>query len=335
MADPVEQPPWRVAGLAPMPVQFYESLFEGLAVAVRVPSSREPDALLEVLTDAEIVIGDWSGELILGARELDAAPSLAFVQQPSVGVDPIDLAACAARGIPVANTAGANATSVAEWCLAAALVLLRSMPWADAQVRAGQWPQLTIPERGCRDLAAQRVGLVGFGDIGVACAERFGALGCDVAYWSRRRRPPEEQHGARYAELDEVIASCDVLVVVVALADETRGLLDARRLALLPDQAVLVDASRGGIVDEDAVADALAAGRLGGAAFDVFAEEPLAASSRLREAERVLLSPHVAGSSVQARAALLEQTVANVARATTGEPVRDVVNDTDPRVRRH
>lgn len=216
--------PWRIAALAPLPLEAYRGLLEGLDVEVRVPETRAAAEAAAVLADAEIAIGDWSGEVVLDAAALEASPHLAFVQQPAVGTDTIDVSACADRGIPVANTVGANS--------------------------------------------------------------------------------------------------------------ETRGLLDAAMLARLPDQAVLVNAARGGIVDEDAVADALEAGRLGGVACDVFADEPLPQSSRLRAAERVLLSPHVAGASVQARLGLLGKTRENVRRAVVGEPVTDVVNGADPRVRR-
>src|SRR5207302_1286042 len=107
-------------------------------------------------------------------------------------------------GVALSNTAGANAVSVAEWCVAAAFAVTRSIVWADQQVRAGEWPQLELAQRGSVELAGRRVGIVGLGAIGRACASRFAALGCPVTYWSRRQRSPEESGGAVYADLDDL-----------------------------------------------------------------------------------------------------------------------------------
>lgn len=326
--------PWRLAALAPLPADVIRSLVGDLPVEVAVPPTRDAAGLRAVLADAELVLGDWSAELRLTEAEAAAAPRLAFVQQPSVGVDTIDVAAFAAHGVPVANAAGANAVSVAEWCVGATVAALRQLAWADAEVRAGRWPQLELGTRGSAELAGRRVGLVGFGAIGVECARRFAALGCPVSYWSRRRRPDEAAYGARWRELDDLMASSDVLVVVIAAAPETRGLIDERRLGLLPSGAVVVNAARGGIVDEAALAAALVGGALRAAALDVFATEPLPADSPLRASDRVLLSPHAAGATAEATGRIVTVTIENLRRAVRGEPVQYVCNGVDPLVRR-
>jgi D-3-phosphoglycerate dehydrogenase len=326
--------PWRLAALVPIPAEAVRGFVPDPAVQIVVPADRTPEAARAAAAEADVLLGDWTGLLAVDGDLLAAAPHVAFVQQPSVGVEHIDLDACAAAGIPVANAAGANAVSVAEWCVAAALELSRSMVWADAEVRAGRWPQLELVERGCVDLAGRRVGLVGFGPIGLAAAERFAAFGCPVAYWSRRRRDAAEAGAATYADLPDLVATSDVLVVVVALAAGTRGLLGRDLLATLPRGAHVVNAARGGIVDEDALADLLDGGQLGGAAFDVFATEPLPPGSRLRVSPKVLLSPHVAGATVQSRLRILSAVTANIQRAIAGEPVQDVLNGVDPVIRR-
>jgi D-3-phosphoglycerate dehydrogenase / 2-oxoglutarate reductase len=323
----------RVAALPPGVPEEMVTLLGGAGLEVVVPPTRDQDGVRRALEGADIVLGDWSGGMRLGAGEAAAAGSVAYIQQPGVGVESIDLAAWAAAGVPVAVATGANAASVAEWCVGSALTMLRSMPWADAEVRAGRWPQLEIARRGCRELAAQRVGILGFGDIGSGCATRFAAFGCEVAYWTRRRRRPEEERGAVYRELDDLLRSSDVLVVVIALGEQTRGLLDAARLALLPPSAVIVNAARGGLVDEQALVEALAGGALGGAALDVFASEPLAPDSPLRSSDRVLLSPHVAGATTESRARILSMIGANLVRAMRGEPLVGVVNGAPPLVR--
>ena len=161
-------------------------------------------------------------------------------------------------------------------------------------------------------------------------ATTFAALGCDVSYWSRTRK---DGAPARYRELDDLVATSDVLVLVVALAEETRGLLDARRLALMPPGSILVNAARGAVVDEDALAAALRTGTPVAAALDVFRTEPLPADSPLRDLP-VLLSPHAAGSTQQASGRILGGSVENLRRVLAGEPVADVVNGVDPVVRR-
>jgi D-3-phosphoglycerate dehydrogenase len=330
----VDAAPWTLTALVPLPAEAVVAFAPGLDLRITVPAERTPEAARDAVRDADVVLGDFTGLLRVDAALLEAAPRLAFVQQPTVGVESLDLDALAAAGVPAANTAGANAVSVAEWCVLGALAACRQAAWADAAVRAGSWPQLEVAERGCVDLAGRRVGLVGFGPIGQAAAERFAAFGCPVSYWSRRRRPPEEAAGAAYASLAELVAGSDVLVVVVALAPATRGLLDRERLGSLPRGAVVVNAARGGIVDEAALVELLDSGHLAGAALDVFDTEPLPADSPLRTHERVFLSPHVAGATMQARLRILESVQANLRRAVRGEPVENVVNGVDPVVRR-
>lgn len=322
--------PWRVLALSPAPEGLLERLLSGLPVVVDRPAERTQEAVRAALAEAEIVIGDWSSQLALGAAEVAAAPRLAFVQQAAVGVDPIDLAATAAGGVPVANTAGSNTVSVAEWCLAATLALLRRLLDADAAVRAGQWPQTTL---GVRELAGTRVGLLGMGAIGAATAERLRAFGAQVAYWSRRERPAGSV-AARWLALEQLFAFSEVLVVVIALGPQTRGLVGAEALAALPQGALVVDASRGGVVQVDALVEALRSGHLGGAAVDVHPVEPLPADSPLRSAPGVLLSPHLAGASVPAQLRLLAAVRDNIERALGGQPVVHVCNGVDPLVRR-
>ncbi len=326
--------PWRLVSLLPLPLEAVRGFVGELPVDIVVPESRDADDVHAALAVADLALGDFSGQLRIGAAEVAAGPHLAFVQQPSVGVELIDLDACAAAGVVVANCAGSNDISVAEWCVAATFDALRSITWADGEVRRGNWPQLEISQRGCSELAGKRVGIVGFGPIGVACARMFAALGCPVSYWTRRRRAPEEEHGATYRELDDLMAASDVLVVVIARGPSTEGLIDARRIALMPAGSYLVNAARGGIVDEAALLSAVTSGGLRGAALDVYATEPLASDSPLRTCDRIVLSPHVAGATIQGTTRVVEMTVANLRRAITGEPVVSVCNGLDPLIRR-
>jgi len=333
-AQPPSGAPWSLLALAPLDPGLLAALFAELPVVVSTPQERTPEAVAAALPTAEIVMGDWTGGLRLTGDLLPLAARLAFVQQPSVGVDSLDIAALTVAAIPASNTAGANAVSVAEWCVGAAYALLRWLAWGDAEVRRGGWPQLEVAQRGGGELTGRRVGIVGMGRIGIECATRFAALGADVAHWSRTERKPEDAGGARWLPLDELLAHSQLLVLVVALTDETRGLMSAERLAQLPAGAFLVNAARGGIVDEDAMLAAIRSGALAGAALDVYATEPLPADSPLRSEDRVLLSPHAGGATREAQGRLIAAVIENVRRAVSGEPVLNVVNGLDPVIRR-
>ncbi len=318
--------PWRLLALPPLPAELLQALFgpEALGgdVELVLPPERTQAAVDALLPEVDLVLGSWTHDLRLTAP----GPRVAFVQQPSVGVDPIDVDAFAAAGVPVSNTAGANAVSVTEWCLGATLAALRRTLEGDAAVRRGEWPQTSL---GGRELAGSRVGVVGLGPIGRRLAEVYTALACDVVYWSRSRK---DDAPVPYAELDELLATSDVVVLVIALGPETRHLLDARRLGLMKAGSVLVNAARGAVVDEAALAEALRAGTPAAAALDVFTVEPLPADSPLRDLPTVLLSPHTGGSTAQAGGRIIAQSAANLRRVLAGEPVVDVVNGVDPTV---
>ena len=314
---------WKLLALPPLPKDLLEVLVGDPRMEIVVPEVREQAAADALLPEVDLVLADWTKDF----RVLDPGPRVAFVQVPRVGVDGIDLDACAARAVPVANCAGANSVSVAEWCLSATFALLRRTVEGDAAVRRGEWPQT---ELGGRELAGLRVGVVGMGAIGRALAQRYEALGCVVGYWSRR--PHDVQW--TYQDLDELTATSDLVAIVIALGDETRGLWDAKRFAAMKPGAMIVNGARGEVLDEPALLEALQSGRLGGAALDVFETEPLPAASPLREAPNLLLSPHMAGSTSEAALRIIGQAKANLLRVLDGQPVEDVVNGVSPEITR-
>lgn len=330
--------PWRLLSLPPLAPELMSGLLGDLPIEVVVPDVTSTADLVEAVGDVDLVLGDWrTAQPGLTAEVVAAASSLAFVHQPSVGVQAHDVDALAAAGVPLSNVAAFNDISVAEWAVGALLSLARLLHWSDDELRAGRWPQTEVVQRGAVEITGRRVGLVGFGAIGQALAPRLAAFGCSVSYWSRRKRQPHEEGAATYVpELTDLVAASDVLVNVVALTADTHGLIGRPLLERLPHGALLVNASRGGIVDEIAVAELLHDGRLAGAAFDVYATEPLPLDNPLLRVprEKILLTPHVAGSTAQSVTRLLQRTVANLGRAVRGEPVADVVNGVDPVVRR-
>lgn len=313
--------------LAPLGEELARKLFEPAGVRVTFPEPRDRAGLHAALADADMVVGDFTGALALDAEAVAAAPKLAFVQMPQVGVDSCDVDALTAAGVPLANTAGANGRSVAEWAVAAAFDLARQLTWSDRQVRAGGWPQLDPIGRGADELANRRVGVLGMGAIGTEVSRMFTALGCEVAYWSRTPRET-----GTYKEIDELLSTSDLLIVCVPLTEETRGLLSAEKLALLPDGAHLVNVARGEIAPEAGLLAALDSGRLGGVALDVFETEPLPADHPLRSHENILLSAHSAGASRQSQINIVKLVTENLRAALAGRPVRNVVNGIAPEV---
>ncbi len=329
--------PWTLAVLSPLPEEMQAALTAGLPVEVVLPAGDEAGSVADALRHADLVLYDWRFAATgLDAAAIADATRLAFVQQPSVGVPGHDLDALAKAGIPLANAAGFNAAAVAEWVLGALFGVARHLRWVEDELRAGRWPQLDVIARGPLEIGGRRVGLVGYGPIGQALVPCLRALGCPVSYWSRSRRPPEAEAetGVTYRDLDDLIAGSDILINVIALGPMTRDLLSAPRLALLPPGAIVVSASRGGIVDEEAVVRAVEGGQLAGAAFDVYETEPLPADSPLRGSDRILLTSHTAGSTVESAERMVALIRDNLERATSGRGVRNVVNGADPVVRR-
>lgn len=232
---------------------------------------------------------------------LAAATGLRVVGRLGVGLDNIDLPACSARGIEVIPASGANAESVAEYVVTAALMLLRGAYFSTRAVEAGTWPRQMLSQG--REAAGKVLGVVGFGSIGRLTARKAAAIGMRVAGYDAMV-PAEDaawaECGTRRCELDQLLRESDVVSLHVPLTAETRGLLGRDRLALLKRDAVLINTARGGLVDEAALAAMLREGRLGGAALDVFDNEPLAAGSSLVGAPRLLLTPHIAGVTLEA-----------------------------------
>jgi glyoxylate reductase len=216
------------------------------------------DGLLCLLTDR------------VDAAVLDANPQLRFISSMSVGVDHIDLAAATERGIPVGNTPGVLVETTADATFALLLAASRRLVEADRFIRGGHWrrenawsPDFFVG----KDVAGATLGIVGLGEVGQAVARRAAGFGMRVLGWSRSDR---EVPGVQRRELEDLLAESDFVSINVALTRDTRGMIDARRLGLMRSDAVLVNTARGGIVDEAALADALAHGRLAAAGIDVF-----------------------------------------------------------------
>ena len=257
------------------------------------------------------------GTAYVGPAELELLPDLRLVANYGVGYDNVDVAACRERGVAVTNTPGVLDAAVADLTLALILACRRNVVNADRFVREGRWrhgwAMLSEPDVLGHDLAGSTLGLVGLGRIGSQVARRAEAFGMRVVHRRRRDGLP----------LDELLCTSDVISLHVPLTRETQGLLSRERLALLRDGAALVNTARGAIVDEEALVDELASGRIS-AGLDVFAHEP-SVPERLLELPNVVLTPHVASATVETRAAMTRVLVDNVLAFACGAPLPNEV----------
>jgi phosphoglycerate dehydrogenase-like enzyme len=276
------------------------------------------------LATADFIIGDWTHAQTLPAARIDQATRCRGIFQPTAGVEDIDLEAAAARGIPVTNAPGTNDVAVAEWTVMAILALLKDVWRHHAGVLNGRWDMVDAARTGVYELAGRTVGIVGMGRIGQAVARRIAAFEPGRLLYADERPAPVE---IERVALDALLAASDVVTLHVPHTPATTHLIDARRLALLRPGAILVNAARGAVVDEDA----LVAARHLRLALDVFAREPLPPGHPLREHPGVLLSPHLAGSTNEARRRMLAGALANLGRVLRGAAPANVVNGVRPR----
>ena len=290
---------------------------------------RPPDdgQLAALLREARAVVMPAVGPKL--AATLFEGSRLSLVQVTGAGVDRLDAQAMKKLGIPVANVPGGSNGAVAEYAVTNASMLLRRFAWADAEIRKGNYAafRARLLADNLPALEGLTIGVIGLGVIGLAVAGAFSRFGCELCYCDPepRDRSAAASLGARGLSLDELLRTADVVCVHVPLLPSTRGLIGEAQLASMKPGAVLVQASRGGIVDEAALAAHLRSGHLGGAAVDVYATEPIAADNPLLALEgdaarKLLLTPHIAGVTRQSYALLFRSSWENVERALKGEP---------------
>jgi (S)-sulfolactate dehydrogenase len=269
-----------------------------------------PEALGDLAADARGLIVRNRTQ-VRGAL-LEACRRLEVVGRLGVGLDNIDVEACRARGIAVCPATGANDLAVAEYVIAGVLMLLRGAYGASAAVAAGEWPRGRLIGR---EIAGRRLGLIGFGGIARETAKRATALGMIVLAhdpYVADDDPAWQELGVARAALEPLLASCDAISLHVPLDATTRHLIDAAALRRMREDAVLINAARGGVVDERALADALRGGRLAGAMLDVFETEPLPAGSALAGVPNLILTPHIAGVTLESNVRVSARVAADV-----------------------
>lgn len=256
----------------------------------------------------------------VSAEAIAAAPDLKIVARLGVGLDNIAVQAATARSVLVTNVPDYCVEEVSDHAIGFALAWTRGIVEFDREVRAGRW---SPADAKLRRLSSLTCGLIGYGRIGRASARKFAAFGCRVL--AHDPFMPADAAGVQAVGLDELLAASDIVVVHAPLTDGTRHLVDRERIARMKPGGLLINVSRGGIVDTDAVIEALESGRLSGAALDVLESEP-AVPARLREQPGALLTPHVAFSSDASLHELRERAAQEVVRVLRGEAARNPCN---------
>lgn len=297
-----------------------ERLIAELAEVVLAPDA-QPDTLRRLIADADVLVVRSA----LPADLLDHAPRLIGIVRQGVGVDMIPMAAANARRLPVANVPGSNRHAVAEHAVAAVSLLRRRTLAMDARLRCAGWEASRALADGAAELHGAVLGIVGVGEIGTRVAE-IAHHGYGMRVLGHQRRLTALPAFVEGAALDELLERSDAVVLACPLTEATRGLLDARRLALLPRHAVLVNVARGAVLDEAALVEALKTRRLAGAALDVFATQPLAADHPLLGLDNVLLTPHAAGLTQQSMYRMGVGAAEEVRRLLAGQRPLSLVN---------
>ena len=290
-------------------------------------------SVIAAAPDAEILFVDAITPVT--ASLMEGLPRLRMIHSEGVAFDRIDLDAARRRGVYVCNNKGCNAGAVAEQAVLLMLMLLRRALEGDRAVRAGR--QMEMKERcmveGITELSACKVGLVGLGDTGRAAAEHLRPFGCGLYYYSKHRRPPEEEQrlGVTYLPLEELAAVCDIVSLHCAVTGETRNMVDDAFLGRMKPTAYLINTARGDLVDNDALRRALTEGRIAGAGLDTVAPEPVPADHPLvtlppEIQRRVVLAPHLGGITEASFRRAHAHMWRNAERIAAGERPDCVVN---------
>ena len=297
---------------------------------IRFASSDDPAEQLQLASEADFLL---VGAAPVNAQMIERSPRLRLIQKWGVGVDKMDLDAARRAGLPVAIAAGSNAAPVSELALALMLAVGRRMVFADRHTRQGVWLKKDM-RSWCYQLDGKTVGLLGFGAIAQMTARRLQGFDVELLYHSRHRADAatEQALRARQVTLDELIERSDILSIHVPLTPATQHLINARALRRMKPGAILVNTARGGVVDEQALYEALAAGHLRGAGLDVFAVEPATADNPLFRLDNVVVMPHAGGGVFDNVHKVMTHAIGNMRRFLAGEPLpsADVVVPPSP-----
>lgn len=287
---------------------------------------RTPEAqAIERIGDAEAV---FTNKTPLSGETLRACPGLRFIGVLATGYNVVDVEAARQLGIPVCNVPAYSTQATAQMAIALLLEICNQVGLHSRGVREGRWtasPDFAYWDAPLIELAGKTMGIIGFGAIGQAVAGIAVALGMRVLYHSRSRKPGLETEHIRHAGLDELLMASDVISLHAPLTKETEGLINRDSIARMKDGAILLNNSRGPVVVEQDLADALNSGKLYAAGLDVASREPIAADNPLLKARNCFITPHISWAPREARQRLMDLSVRNLQQFLKGEPI-NVVN---------
>ncbi|WP_288650785.1 2-hydroxyacid dehydrogenase [Pseudomonas sp. UBA5568] len=298
------------------------------AAEVTTVDLARPDGMARLRDALPGAHGLLGASVRLDASLLDLAPELEVISSVSVGVDNYDIADLDRRGIVLTNTPDVLTETTADTGFALILATARRVVELANWVRDGHWRSGLGPAQFGSDVHGKTLGIVGMGRIGEALARRAAAgFGMQVIYHSQRPKPDvEARYGARRFALDELLAQADFVCLTVPLSAATEGLIGRGELALMKPEAILINISRGRVVDEQALIDALETRRIRGAGLDVFVQEPLAADSPLLRLDNVVATPHIGSATEETRQAMARRAVDNLLAALAGRRPANAVN---------
>jgi phosphoglycerate dehydrogenase-like enzyme len=315
----------KVVILSPLPEAIIQALlrsrvtgdeFEDVYVVPYKGSLKKE--LIEAVSDAHIIVGDYTNNIAMDAEVIRAANHCIFIQQPSTGFQHIDIDEAARVGIPVANIAGANTLAVAEHTIMLILACLKKLPLAHEKTKRAEWAQDEMPMHGVFELFAKTLGIIGIGRIGKEVAKRARPFGPHMIYY----------------DVNRLTLQSDVITIHVPLTPQTENMINADRIARMKPNAVIINVSRGAIVDEAALAHALKEGRIQGAGLDVFSTEPVGPENPMLDVTNVILTPHIAGATNESRVRIIDLTIDNVVRVLRRQEPVNIVNGIMPKASR-
>lgn len=315
----------KIVNTAPLSGKGLKSLIEtkvtGISFDVVDVHKFSEEKLAEEFTDADIVLGDYTGITPITRNIVKVVKKLKLIQQPSVGYNHIDISACKEFGIPVANTPGANDIGVAEHTIMLALSALKNLPYYNTKTHAGEWLFTEAQRTGIFELNGKVYGLLGMGRTARAVAERLAPFGVKLLYYDivKLSAADEKKYGASYAPMEEIFKTADVISIHLPLLPETTKIIDAAKLALMKPTSIIINVGRGALVDENVLAQALSEKKIAFAASDVFAEEPPPQNHPYYGMSNMILTCHLAGSTRESGGRIMNMALENLARVLKGE----------------
>ncbi len=311
----------QIAFLTPVAKKTAEELYRFLPAGfeLNIAAQNDRNEHRELLQTADYA---FLGGTFLDADLITNAPNLKFIQKWGIGVDKIDLVAAKGRGIPVAITNGANASQVAEHAILLMLATLRKLPYASKSLVDGQWINSELRVT-CSQLVGKTVGIFGLGNIGKQVIKLLRGFDTPIIYCSRTRLSiqEEQQLNIQYVDFETLLQQSDILSLHAPLTSHTQNIINAKNLALMKKDAIIINTARGELIDESALIDAIQAKMIRGAGLDVFANEPPKPENLLLHLDEVVVTPHSGASVIEAVISVIEHGMKNIANFELGNPI--------------